>query len=613
MAWVDRFSLAALGDVAAADLIQRSTQTRAAVDARVRPGALAAAEEVFSDDATIRQIALDVLENLSANDQDFQEALGWQRGTLATSAGDLRLRQHQGMYRIVLPEDATAAGMPTAARGTLWVEWIRGASAASSVARQTFALETDSSQKWWRRSSSAGWTEWEREDPRGVVGAGSRNGTMVTGVRTLPSESDVDDFHTDQDDGVWRVHDQNVADTLSNLPENTPGRLTVGWIRGATRGATTCSQRYLTQGGAEYQRERFTAGWNPWRRIGGGTVVVDGDVTRVDVVIAAGQSNMSGRGTPYGVNYGDVPDGRVWEFGSKVQTLRPADVPLDMHDDNQNAGLSPATVFAREWVRESPPGTVCLLVPAAHGGTGFSGTGTWNWSDESGQWSLTAAMLAQAQAAVQAAQTQWPGAEISVRCMLWHQGESDGPMTEADYATALTTLIGRVRAVYPDLPVILGELSPDRAGGVSGPTTGKVHQRIGELIYRAVLAHTPANGSREGDLTHLARVGVEGLGKNMCQAFPAAVASLDGVLVAPPMTVHAWRDGDAVHVEWSLPLCRATGYEAEASVDNGSSWQATGVTVTGRRAVIARAGVTHVRVATIGASATSRFTHAVPV
>ena len=92
-------------------------------------------------------------------------------------------------------------------------------------------------------------------------------------------------------------------------------------------------------------------------------------VTVLHVFLAAGQSNMSGRGRPSGGAY-DPTDPRIFQYGATNRTFRPATVPLDMHDPA--TGISPATTFAREYLKTQPPNVGVLIIPAAHGATAFT-------------------------------------------------------------------------------------------------------------------------------------------------------------------------------------------------------------------------------------------------
>ena len=476
---------------------------------------------------------------------------------------------------------STAQGYPFSGSGTVNVS--TAYNDANNGFQSVHAVTADGTAQFARRKVSGSWGEWAREKRP---------------VQPLAVGDDADALRLETHDGTYRVASSAIADGVSGLPLARAGELTVRWIRGVNASTSVSVQTYITDQGEEFTRYSGTS-WSPWR---GGSGEA-GDVSQVDVVLAIGQSNMSGRGTPSGAGL-DFENPLVWQYGSKARTLRPAEVPLDMHDSA--TGLSPATVFAEEWVREAGPSTVCLLIPAAHGGTGFH-TSPWNWGDASGAESLLEAALDQAAEGIAAASAQWPGAAVTMRAVLWHQGENTGGATEAEHTADLDTLISRIRAVYADVPFILGELSPDTTAGVAGSSSGMTHQKTPGRVERTALAHTPPNASREGDLLHLGRWGVETLGKRMFEQYPVAVANRAGEVVMPPPVVRTSPTG----IEWDAPLCRATGYTVQHSPD-GDSWSSAGVTVLGRRATLP-AAASWARVATVGPSATSRYTHPVPV
>ncbi len=432
----------------------------------------------------------------------------------------------------------------------------------------------------------------------------------------------INNLRLEADQGRYIIPTATAAQAVTGLLVATTGVVEVGWIRGTNVSTSAAYQRFTTPDGVEYHRNVNSdlGSWSAWEirggdSGGGGSVELEG-IARVDIILCAGQSNMSGRGTPFDAEL-DPTHPRVFQYGAKVRTLRLASVPLDMHDDNGSAGLSPATVFGRQWAEAAGETTAVLLNPAAHGGTGFD-SGDWNWADASGQWSLSAAMFAQMNEAISAAGTKWPGASIGVRAMIWHQGENTSGLSLSAYAAALDGLFARVRTATSDsdLPIVLGELSPDRTG--THPTTSEsVIADTPARVARTAVAHAEPNLSRDGDLSHFGREGVTLLGERMFAAMPAALANATGVLQMPPPRVWAWRDGDTVRIEWDAPLCRATSFLVETSSDDGVNWAPldTGGTQLGRRATVTNAAraaaMTHVRVTTSTPSATARPT--VPV
>ena len=346
-------------------------------------------------------------------------------------------------------------------------------------------------------------------------------------------------------------------------------------------------------------------------------------VTAVHIIIGGGQSNMSGRGTPWAAEY-DPIDSRIMQYGSKNNTagiITPATVPLDMHD--AASGLSPLTIFAREYLRSQPPGVLVLLVPAAHGGTGFwtssetplpagyiapnPGGGTWTF-DRVEPVNLYQAMLAQAQAAKVKAQADY-GVVPTFAAFLWHQGEHDSGHTAADYATRFDALVGNLRSqlATPALPVILGGMVPDNTN-IYNPIY-QAHVQTPARLERCAFVEGQANTGRHNDLVHYGRAGVELLGKAMAGAHTRALSNVAASLPMPPQRVAATRAGTTLSIEWDAPLCRATDYLVEYQVDGGT-WTAAPARPAAlytRQAITGVSGTTVlVRVSAVTPAGTSR-------
>lgn len=333
--------------------------------------------------------------------------------------------------------------------------------------------------------------------------------------------------------------------------------------------------------------------------------------SEVHLIIGAGQSNMSGRGTPIGAEY-DPVDPRIFQFGSGASNITQATVPLDMHDIP--TGLSPLTTFAREYARTVPATVAILLVPAAHGGTGFTTPAPLSW-DSAVTGGLYDDMVAQTLASVTAARNLW-GIQPKIKAMLWHQGEADGTLTTAQYASRIDALIAKVRVdlKIPGLPIIIGQMSSDWVAQNAGPLRVQAaHIDTPARVENTAFAPSPPDTGREADLVHFGRSGVESIGSAMLKALPIALANKAGVLVMPPTGLRAYKSGGAVTAYWDAPLCRAAGYGVEYRV-NAGAW----IAVTGREIVAHRqqdlpADATEVRVSTISPAGNSRFTQPVPV
>lgn len=323
-----------------------------------------------------------------------------------------------------------------------------------------------------------------------------------------------------------------------------------------------------------WQRALFTSASNqwtsPWVRLGGGGGGGDASVSRVVVLAAAGQSNMEGRGRPYGPDF-DTPDDRIlmWDWASS--DLLRATVPLSSRQ--QQIGLSVATVVAREILKDDATARVVIV----NGGVGNSGLVTggagprWQLTDPA---SLYTEFKTAVQGAVTAASTLY-GAPTQV-VGLWHQGEADASATtsQSAYEAAFNALWTDFRGTYPNAPVVLGGMVPEyQAAGKAGIEAA--HVNLQKSMQRTAFAPGVPNGCGAADPTdvvHYHRVGVERLGKAMRDAIPRAYANLATQQPQTPLDVTATVIGGTLTISWRPPLARVTAYSVGYRVDGGS-WQ----------------------------------------
>lgn len=297
-------------------------------------------------------------------------------------------------------------------------------------------------------------------------------------------------------------------------------------------------------------------------------------VTELHAFIASGQSNMSGRGDPISDEL-DTPDPRIMQYGANRRVLETATVPLDMHDTP--IGLSPATVFAREYLRDKPSSVGVLLVPAAHGGTGF----TWGETSDKLTWTNGTAIdpehalyeksVVQAQEALAAAAAS--GYAVSLRGVLWHQGEANGGAATATYSQYFDALAADYRADMgdADLPIVVGQMMPEGMEANSSKyTVDKSHAETPARLLRAGFAVAPSDTARFNDLAHFSRDGVVELGKSFHRAYQQAVLNVARGRPLRAVNLRAIRHGSTVSATWDAPLCRVTSYRVEFRVGDGA-------------------------------------------
>ncbi|MDQ0822809.1 hypothetical protein QFZ79_000549 [Arthrobacter sp. V4I6] len=246
------------------------------------------------------------------------------------------------------------------------------------------------------------------------------------------------------------------------------------------------------------------------------------------VFLAVGQSNMSGRGLPLS-GTDDRVDPRIFQYGAKLRTLRPATVPLDMHDNA--TGMSPASTLAREYLKTQPANVGVLIIPAAHGGTSFtSAAATLSWSvagASARKFNLAAMAVAQTLEGMEAARAA--GHVVDLKGILWHQGENNSSMTTSGYSAELDELIAffRSRLAAPKLPFVVGGMAPEGIAATPGRVNvDRSHRETPSRVAYTGFAASMAGGVSTGDRSHFSRVGVEYLGKTYLSAYRRAAANI---------------------------------------------------------------------------------------
>ncbi|MCU1517759.1 MAG: hypothetical protein JWQ75_2480 [Pseudarthrobacter sp.] len=287
---------------------------------------------------------------------------------------------------------------------------------------------------------------------------------------------------------------------------------------------------------------------------------------------------MSGRGLPIGGS-ADPVDPRIFQYGAKNRTLRAGTVPLDMHDDP--TGISPATTFAREYLKTQPADVGVLIIPAAHGATGFTNAAsTYTWTvgaASSPEFDLPGLAVAQTLEGIAVARAA--GHEIDLRGVLWHQGENNASLTTAGYSNRLDTLIAffRSRLAAPKLPVVVGQMGPERVA--ADPVRLNVdmsHRETPSRVAHTGFAAAMTGGVYPGDIVHFSRVGVEFLGKTFLSGYrdaAAAVVDTGAITAKVPVITGTPQVGSY--------LFAAPGVWGPAPVTLTYQWYRSGVAISG--------------------------------
>lgn len=241
--------------------------------------------------------------------------------------------------------------------------------------------------------------------------------------------------------------------------------------------------------------------------------------SRVDLVLAIGQSNMSGRGLP--VPPPAAPDDRLLQFprvGPAAGSLIPAADPLAMPDDP--VGIGPALGFARR-LRRRDPGATVVVVPAAVGGTALStdAVNGWRWGIPG---NLADLAVQQTRSALAAARAAHPDAVVRVAAILWLQGESDalertpGETYRADFEALVHGVRGAVDA--PDAPFLVGQLAVEGMAIGTHREIDRAHREVVRDLPRMAFARAPRRRHR-GDRVHFTAAGQRIIARRLFRAY----------------------------------------------------------------------------------------------
>lgn len=295
-----------------------------------------------------------------------------------------------------------------------------------------------------------------------------------------------------------------------------------------------------------------------------------------DVVLLVGQSNMRGSGLPFIGRDEPLPgvdQFPAWDHADHGRII-PATDPLGYSGISSNppyTGL--AMPFAVKY-RQENPGRRILLVPAARGATAFSTTSTyhWDWTQPDSGVDLAARAIQQTKDALTVA-----GSNARLAGILWHQGEGDLGIA-SQYAEKLDGLMNHFRAELdaPDVPVVVGQMSMDRALVSARLMVDAAHQQTPARLERSAFVPSPLGLHNPGDPTHFSTRALEILGGRFYDGLKRAEFNVSGTTPIGPENVRASRTGDGVNVTWDPAWARVTDYLVEWRAGS-DAWSVTGV------------------------------------
>jgi hypothetical protein len=292
-----------------------------------------------------------------------------------------------------------------------------------------------------------------------------------------------------------------------------------------------------------------------------------GVISGYDVFVLAGQSNMVGRNGPIDTTL-DATDSRIQMYGFDAQAVALAADPLDHQDETANT-IGMGLTFAKQYIAAGllAAGRQILLVPVAKGATAF-GTGFWR-AGGGGD--------APAIARTKAAMTQGSGTN-TLKGILWHQGEGDQAVSQAQYEADLDTLIARWRSgmtgATATTPFIVGGLMPSggqTGAGVSAALSATT-TRTTRTGYAASISLTSG-----GDNIHFDAPSIRTLAGRYFTAYQSAQSNTVAPHVpsAVPGLVATGVTGGQTVLTWNAPSnggSPVTDYLVEYKAQSSSTW-----------------------------------------
>jgi hypothetical protein len=239
------------------------------------------------------------------------------------------------------------------------------------------------------------------------------------------------------------------------------------------------------------------------------------------VVAVLGQSNAFGMGVPVDVAGVDQAHPLVHQWamcGPSEGTAVLAADPL-LHE-TPSRGVGFGMTFAKSLACET--GRTVLLIPGARGDTSFTPKNGYTWDPADTHTRVN--LYRKAVQAIDAALAGYPDSRVVA--VLWHQGETDVPLTPAPaYQSRLDALIQDLRERYgADVPFLVGQMVPEEMerSDKDYSAINAVHTGIANRVPRTAFIEGPrAAYNSETDQKHYSAEGQRSLGGAMWSAYRA--------------------------------------------------------------------------------------------
>jgi Carbohydrate esterase, sialic acid-specific acetylesterase len=232
------------------------------------------------------------------------------------------------------------------------------------------------------------------------------------------------------------------------------------------------------------------------------------------IVPVLGQSNAYGMGNGLDVEGLDRPHPRVHQWAMCGPSKGKAVLAVDpLIHEIPGKGVGFGMTFAKHLADET--GRTVLLIPGGRGDTSFTPKNGYTWDPADTRTRVN--LYRRGVAAIDAAIAAHPGSEVAV--VLWHQGETDVPLTTGPvYQAKLDSLIEDLRARYGmELPFLLGGMAPEEMelSGRDYPKIHAVHVDTPNRVPHTAFIPGPRNSINSEEDRHYNGAGMRQMGHDM--------------------------------------------------------------------------------------------------
>jgi Carbohydrate esterase, sialic acid-specific acetylesterase len=236
------------------------------------------------------------------------------------------------------------------------------------------------------------------------------------------------------------------------------------------------------------------------------------------VVPILGQSNAVGMGLGADPAGADRPHPRVHQWAMCGPSKNTAILAVDpLLHEMPAGGVGFGVTFGK--LLADATGHSVLLIPAARGDTSFTPKNGYTWDPADTRTRTN--LYTQAVTAIDTALARHPGGRVVA--VLWHQGETDVPLTPAPvYQAKLDLVIDDLRHRYgAELPFLLGQMVPEEMerSGKDYAAIDAVHAATPGRRPMCAFVEGPRGSINGGSDRHYNAAGQRELGRRLWDAY----------------------------------------------------------------------------------------------